>query len=157
MGNFLQKVNMESYERGDAIYKLNDNFKPGVSRKLQSKWLGPFIVIGVSKDRALVQEEDTRGRKTLLHHDKLKHSLTPPPLSLQRRRKSLFTESETEQPDTPVTNPIQHGDLVNFSDEDLHLQSLGFDTDVGTPPANTRVAAKTMRGRKTTTPLKYSQ
>uniref|UniRef100_A0A8W8NJY7 Uncharacterized protein n=1 Tax=Magallana gigas TaxID=29159 RepID=A0A8W8NJY7_MAGGI len=59
-----------AYSEGDLVYRLNEATTVGQSRKLQSPWKGPYLVI--SCDPPLYTIMDQKERQLTLVHDKLK-------------------------------------------------------------------------------------
>ena len=61
-------VNLKKYNVGDVVYKINSAIIIGQSKKLQSPWLGPYLVEavqGIFKIRSQKKSE-------WIHHDRLK-------------------------------------------------------------------------------------
>jgi transposase InsO family protein len=57
------------YGAGDMVYLLNNQTTPGISRKLQPIYKGPFLVVKVISD-VLYRLKDRR-REFVVHHDRL--------------------------------------------------------------------------------------
>lgn len=63
------RANENYFETGDVVYKLDQSPKIGKSGKLQSPWMGPYIVISC---RHPVYTIKNRKREITCHHDKIK-------------------------------------------------------------------------------------
>jgi hypothetical protein len=59
------KLNEMTYSEEDIVYRLNEATKVGQSRKLQSPWRGPYLV--VSADPPLYTVVDQIERRSTLH------------------------------------------------------------------------------------------
>ena len=68
------KLRQSTYSSGDLVYKLDSSAKAGVCRKLQSPWIGPFLVIDVKKF-PLLKIRGQRKEETV-HHDRVKNAMT---------------------------------------------------------------------------------
>lgn len=87
-------LKQEIYDVGDFVYKLNSATKKGVSKKLLPIFDGPFVVTRVMSP-ILIEIENSK-RKTIVHHDKLKHCDDRViPLWLRRRRQELLSLDDT--------------------------------------------------------------
>lgn len=106
---------------GDFVYKLNSSIKKGVSRKLLPIFDGPFIVTRVISP--VLIEIENRKKRSVVHHDKLKHCHDRCiPLWIRRRRQELLSLDDT----------LPYGDDdESFMDDDI-LRDLFVDDDTTT-------------------------
>ena len=92
---------VRTYEEGDLIYKVDDSTEIGVSKKLRSPWVGPYLITKVlSPELYLV-----RGRKSkdVLHHDKLmKCEDREIPICMRRLRNQFLDGKLSEEIDTDI-------------------------------------------------------
>ena len=100
-----------SYDVGDLVYSINSASKKGQSRKLQSIYCGPFLVVAKISD-ILYQIAGKGGKNTqVIHHDRLRRCLDRDvPLWARRQR------AEAHQIPTP--NLDDSLDLDNLWKED---------------------------------------
>ena len=63
------RVNFKKYNIGDAVYKINSASKVGQSKKLQSPWLGPYLV---EDNHGVVYKITQKKKIEWVHHDCLK-------------------------------------------------------------------------------------
>ena len=66
------KISVNSYKPGDYVWYLNENRKVGISPKLQVKYFGPCLVIMKVNDLDYVIQINDKGKRKLVHHNKLK-------------------------------------------------------------------------------------
>lgn len=83
-----KKLNEKAYSEGDLVYRLNEATTVSQSRKLQSPWKGPYLVI--SCDPPLYTIMDHKERQFTLHHDKLKMCNDRELLLWTRRLRNTF-------------------------------------------------------------------
>ena len=62
-------VNLKKYNVGDVVYKINSASKIGQSKKLQSPWLGPYLVEAV---QGTIYKIRSQKKSEWIHHDRLK-------------------------------------------------------------------------------------
>ena len=68
----------KGFSVGDRVWLLNLATKKGESRKLQSPWLGPFVVLAkLSAVNYRIIPEEGLGRKQVVHFNRLKHCNVP--------------------------------------------------------------------------------
>jgi hypothetical protein len=88
------RIRQSRYEVGDLVYVLNNQPKPGISRKLQPIYKGPLLVVNILSD-VLIKVKDRR-REFIVHHDRL---LTCNdrfiPLWMRRLRQEVMSLDET--------------------------------------------------------------
>lgn len=88
------KLNEKAYSEGDLVYRLNEATTVGQSRKLQSPWKGPYLVI--SCDPPLYTIMDQKERQFTLRHDKLKMcNDREMPLWIRCLRNTFFSGDES--------------------------------------------------------------
>jgi hypothetical protein len=106
-----------TYSEGDIVYRLNEATKVGQSRKLQSPWRGPYLV--VSADPPLYTVVDQKERRSTLHHDKLKRCHDRElPLWIRRLRNKYFEEIESSSDgDNEENTLIGTEDILEDSSE----------------------------------------
>ena len=63
------RVNVKKYNVGDVVYKINSASKIGQSKKLQSLWLGPYLVEAV---QGTIYKIRSQKKSEWIHHDRLK-------------------------------------------------------------------------------------
>ena len=63
------RVNFKKYNIGDAVYKINSASKVGQTKKLQSPWLGPYLV---EDSHGVVYKITHKKKIEWVHHDHLK-------------------------------------------------------------------------------------
>ncbi len=66
------KKELKHYQPGNLVWYFTENKKEGVSPKLQPLFDGPFLVIRKMGDLNYEIQLDKRGRRKIVHHDKLK-------------------------------------------------------------------------------------
>ena len=82
------KLLVNTYNVGDVVYLRDSATKVGISKKLTSPWIGPFVVVDVRPPLYLIEGKK---KSQLVHHDRLKPCNDSDfPLWLQRRRHSLL-------------------------------------------------------------------
>ena len=64
------KSKVDVYDVGDLVYILNSAGKVGQSRKLQSIYSGPYLIICKLSD-ILFTTVNSRGRQQVTHHDRM--------------------------------------------------------------------------------------
>ena len=63
------RVNLKKYNVGDVVYKINSAIKIGQSKKLQSLWLGPYLVEAVQGNIYKIRSQK---KSEWIQHDRLK-------------------------------------------------------------------------------------
>jgi len=66
------KITTHQFAKGDYVWFLNEARKEGVSPKLQSPYLGPFIIIQVYNKIDYRIQMDKQRHQKLVHYNKLK-------------------------------------------------------------------------------------
>lgn len=66
------KRRTQSYEVGDLVYLKNQSPKVGVSRKLNSNWVGPFRIVDKKSPVVFKIKEIQGTREQVVHADRLK-------------------------------------------------------------------------------------
>ena len=100
----LQK---RSYNEGDVVYKRNEAFHKGRTRKLESPWTGPYLVVRCRPPLYTIRD---RKRDVVHHHDKLKLCQDRAiPLWIRKLRSRFFQEEEAEE----IVSPLQAEDLMS--------------------------------------------
>ena len=96
-----------SFGIGDRVWLFNSATKKGESRKLQSPWLGPFVILDKLSDvNYKIGAENGLGRKQIVHYNRLKSC------------KMQKIKNDPEQ----VHRQIDHaGDEDDDSDENLYV------------------------------------
>jgi hypothetical protein len=93
-----QFVREDHYDTGDLVYLLNSATTKGVSRKLQAVYTGPFLVLKRISDGGLYLIVNSRGRKQVIHHDRMKRcSDRNIPLWARRERLRVLEAAESEE------------------------------------------------------------
>ena len=126
------KLNQQLFQIGDVVYQIDSATKVGQSSKLKAVWKGPFLIIKPLSSH--VYQLETRKRKTVVHHDRLKlcHDRVLP-IWLRRRRHELLNE-EAPMATTDITDGDEGDDGLDgietlFSQSDLN-------TDEGNTPTS---------------------
>ena len=65
-------LRIQSYTPGSRVWVYNPTIKPGLSRKLQSKWFGPFNVIKKVGEVNFQVGTENKILPSLIHHNRLK-------------------------------------------------------------------------------------
>ncbi|RNA38462.1 Retrovirus-related Pol poly from transposon [Brachionus plicatilis] len=73
-----RNVRPADYTVGDRVWLLNDAKKKGVSKKLSRRWTGPYTVIEKMSDINYRIPPDSKGKKKLVHVNRLKKCNSPP-------------------------------------------------------------------------------
>ena len=134
------KLKQESYEVGDFVYKLNNAIKKGVSKKLQSLYDGPFIVTQVLSP--ILIEMESRKRKKVVHHNKLKPCDDRIILLwIRRRRQELLSLDDTL--------PYDADEHSFFNISDLFAQNDPQENDLVVDDTNPPVDDQPERGDQT--------
>ena len=63
------RVNLKKYNIGDVVYKINSASKVGQSKKLQSPWLGPYLI---EDSHGTIYKIRSQKKSEWIHHDRLK-------------------------------------------------------------------------------------
>ena len=63
---------MFKYNKGDAVWMLNEERKIGVTQKLQKPYKGPYVVTKKFNDLDYRIQMDAKGSSRVLHYNKLK-------------------------------------------------------------------------------------
>ena len=66
------KSNLHIYKPGDLVWYLNEIPQPDLSPKLQDRYSGPFVVLWKYNQLDYLIQKDKKGRRAVVHHDKLK-------------------------------------------------------------------------------------
>ena len=137
------KMYQRSYERGDLVYLTNPQIKTGVSKKLQSIYCGPYLVVEVLSS-VLYRIRDRRGDK-VVHHDRLRicndrHI----PLWMRKMRHQFLQLDETiaydiaesddpdlVEPESAVADLFASSDSENKVDTEGGNRSLLVNSDDG--------------------------
>ena len=69
--NYNTRITLNTYQPGDVVWALNEVRIPGRCPKLQNMWAGPFVVVQKFSDLTYGVIVSARGKKRILHHDKL--------------------------------------------------------------------------------------
>ena len=64
------RANARSYKVGDSVFLFDPSKKKGISPKLQSRWQGPYQIIGKLSD--LLYKIQLNSKVKIVHHDRLK-------------------------------------------------------------------------------------
>ena len=102
----LQK---QQYSEGDIVYKRNETFHKGHTRKLESPWTGPYLVVHCSPPLYTLLD---RKRDVVYHHDKLKlcQDRVIPLWTCKLRNRFYQEEEEGEE----TMSPLQAEELCPF-------------------------------------------
>ena len=91
--NWDKNMFVTQYEKGDFVYRLRGQMKPGISPKLQTVYEGPYLVVDV-KSPILIKIANHK-RSYLIHHDRLKPCKDRfIPIWLRRKRQELLDLDE---------------------------------------------------------------
>lgn len=66
-----KRTNINQYKTGDLVYLQNKNLKPGISKKLQPNFKGPYKILKVFPNHT-VKLEIKRNKSAVYHHNLLK-------------------------------------------------------------------------------------
>ena len=114
-GDYDLRLTKRSYKRGDIVYQLRSATKVEQSKKLQSIWLGPYLVMEVLLSPILYRIKDQK-RELVVHHDRLRicedHFI---PIWLQRLRHNLLDLDDTLRYDQEESNEDGMDDTVDLS------------------------------------------
>ena len=106
------KAYNEDYEVGDLVYLQNKATKKGHSQKLQPIFTGPLLIVQKIPD-ALFLVTGNRGRRQIVHHDRLRRcSDRNVPLWARRERRKL-----EDPPEDTVEVEIENLDLSDLFHE----------------------------------------
>ena len=108
------KLTERSYEGGDLVYQLNSATKIGQSKKLQSIWLGPYLVTEVLSP--ILYRIKDRKRELVVHHDRLRICEDRfIPMWLRRLRHNLLDLDDTLPDDQEESDEDGGDDAVDLS------------------------------------------
>ena len=65
-------ANAHSYNVGDSVFLFDPTKKKGISPKLQSRWVGPYLVVGKLSDLLYKIQLRPQSKIKIVHHDRLK-------------------------------------------------------------------------------------
>ena len=66
------RANAHSYNVGDSVFLFDPTKKKGISPKLQSRWVGPYLVVGKLSDLLYKIQLSPQSKIKIVHHDRLK-------------------------------------------------------------------------------------
>ena len=108
------KLTERSYKRGYLVYQSISATKVGQNKKLQSIWLGPYLVMEALSP-ILYQIKD-RKQKLVIHHDQLRICEDGfIPMWLQQLRYNLLDLDDTLRYDQEESNEDGGEDAVDLS------------------------------------------
>ena len=70
--NYDHRKNKVDFKRGEAVLLQNTTKRKGISPKLQARWDGPFLVLGLVSDFVYKIQKSPKSKKLIVHHDRLK-------------------------------------------------------------------------------------
>ena len=65
-------ANAHSYNVGDSVFLFGPAKMKGISPKLQSRWVGPYSVVGKLSDLLYKTQLSPQSKIKIVHHDRLK-------------------------------------------------------------------------------------
>ena len=77
------RANAHSYCVGENVFLFDPSKKKGISPKLQSRWTGPYLVVGKLSDLLYKVQLNPQSRIKVVHHDRLKLAHTKLPKELE--------------------------------------------------------------------------
>ena len=93
-----------SYKEGDLVWFMNESHKVQVCPKLQPMYTGPHVVIKSINDLNIMIQLDERGRRRVVHHDKLKPYTGEESLDWAATAIETFKNEKLPQPPTPFNH-----------------------------------------------------
>ena len=135
------RANAKSYNVGDTVFLFDPSKQKGISPKLQSRWAGPYSVMGKLSDLLYKIQLNPQSKIKVVHHDRLKLGYGKVVTSDNDRRSEIVRDSGTG-----VTESSNQGrdNLVKGHDNDNHMSEV-----VNTCTVTTR------SGRKVKLPKKF--
>ena len=158
--NYDVKSHRHTYNVGDFVYKLDDSTEVGVSKKLRSPWVGPFLIIEVLSPN--LYRVQGRKERDVLHHDKLRLCVDREiPLRMRQMRRR-FLSGDLSHYDNDVWN-----DNLGLEKlfESVERQELRASSKKNNPPPkqdsaddsqqDSETPKETRRGRTVNKPARY--
>jgi len=103
-----RQVHKASYEIGDRVWLLNSVNKVGLSKKLRSRWKGPYVVQTVLNSlNYKIKLDGSRGRSSVVHVNRLKQCFS--------RLPELALVNTSTSSDLDSQNPGQNLDAIGNS------------------------------------------
>ena len=119
---YQEKVKGASIKVGDRVWVWIPKVKPGYSKKLAFRWVGPYRVEEITKDgiRVTLKIPTKKGIYPKVHYDRLKKCTdendrpTQPPQDIEKLKVVDFTEQLEDVPDPFEVIPLmdEDGDLI---------------------------------------------
>jgi len=114
-----EKVHGKSFEVDDLVWLHSSVVKKGKSKKFHCPWLGPYIIIKKISDSTYRIKKFPRGKRTVVHFDRLKPYLQSLPSESNKQRSSRLQPTpqrssevghhlelvEADDPTPPVSVP----------------------------------------------------
>lgn len=116
--DFDARIAQHNYEVGDLVYFFDGTKQKGKSPKLNpKKWIGPCVITKKHSDLVFEICLKQKGRRRILHHNRLKSYESDEVPAWMRRLQSKMTEKkddtpknrETTQPNVTRRSPRRHG------------------------------------------------
>ena len=127
--HYDQRIAAKQIEVGDRVFLHDPAVKKGQTKKLQSPWQGPYIVITkIGDDTYHIQAVDNPRKRKVVHFNRLKLCGVPNPVDQQHGP----NQTSSPAPNTPVRRP--HVPPPYVPDEtDLMYMDEAADVDVAIP------------------------
>ena len=104
--NYDQRLNLRTYNRGNAVWFYNPKRKNKISPCLQCPWQGPYVLLKRISDVVYRIQETHQSKPKVIHHDRLrpyKWEAVPTWLPSQRGISSEASVGETSLPPPPAS------------------------------------------------------
>ena len=127
--HYDQRIAAKQIEVGDRVFLHDPAVKKGQTKKLQSPWQGPYIVITkIGDDTYHIQAVDNPRKRKVVHFNRLKLCGVPNPVDQQHGP----NQTSSPAPNTPVRRP--HVPPPYVPDEtDLMYMDEATDVDIAVP------------------------
>ena len=111
------RVNLKKYNIGDVVYKINSASKVGQSKKLQSPWLGPYLI---EDSHGTIYKIRSQKKSEWIHHDRLKlcEDAELPPWLRRKRHLVLDLDETIAYDDDEDDNNIPEQELAQSIRDD---------------------------------------
>ena len=103
------RANAHSYNVGDSVFLFDPTKKKGISPKLQSRWVGPYLVVGKLSDLLYKIQLSPQSKIKIVHHDRLKlgHSKSQSRVETTDGNVSNGTDGVAESIESPKSKVLE--------------------------------------------------
>ena len=103
------RANAHSYNVGDSVFLFDPTKKKDISPKLQSRWVGPYLVVGKLSDLLYKIQLSPQSKIKIVHHDRLKlgHSKSQSRVETTNGNVSNGTDGVAESIESPKSKVLE--------------------------------------------------